>query len=238
MNEQSGTISQEQQRIQHVYAKRKQSGSDYWYRWHQQASQWERYRLRSVASAMLSRLGWQDLSAMDVLDVGCGAGGWLRTLMEWGIPAHQLHGIDLLEERIAYTKSLTPGMDLRMASGWDIPYDDCSMDLVSAQTVFSSILDADARALLAGEMVRVTKPNGVILLYDFHIADPRNRDTVGISPREIRRIFPKLPLRLRTLTLAPPLARRLTRISPFVAAFAEALLPLLRTHRLYLLRKT
>ena len=237
MTDPAAEIDRETDRIVDTYAKRKRDGKGQLYAWYQQSSQWERYRLRSVAAAMFVTLGWQDLSTLEVCDVGCGAGGWLRTLMEWGVPGPQLHGIDLLEDRIAYARGLAPQMDLHKASGWSIPFKDARMDLVSAHTVFSSILDRDARELLSREMARVTKPGGMVMLYDFRVADPRNRDTIGIAPAEVRRLFPNFSLHMRSLTLTPPLCRRLVKLSPFLAATTEWLCPYLRTHRLYMLVK-
>lgn len=230
-------VDGEARRITKTYAQRKTTGKGQLYAWYQQSAQWEKYRLRSVAAAMFASLGWRDFSALEVCDIGCGAGGWLRTLMEWGVPGQHLHGIDLLEDRVAYARSLAPQMDIQQASGWAIPFPDARMDLVSAHTVFSSITDGSARALLAREMARVTKPGGVIMLYDFRIADPRNRDTVGISAAEVKRLFPDFSMRVRSLTLSPPISRRLVTISPFMVALGEWLFPFLRTHRLFLLTK-
>ena len=227
-------LTREEMRIAVAYARRKLEGKSQLYTWHQQSVMFERYRLRAMAAAMLYRHGWRDLAELEALDVGCGAGGWLRTLMEWGISPQKLHGIDLLEDRVAYAQSLAPQLDLRRSSGWEIPFPDASMDLVSAHTVFSSILDLAARWLLAQEMARVAKPGGAVMVYDFRIADPRNPDTVGISPAEIRQLFPDCTLQLRSLTIPPPISRR---ISPALTSLLESLLPFIRTHRLYLLRK-
>ncbi|MEW5725540.1 MAG: hypothetical protein AB1896_20700, partial [Thermodesulfobacteriota bacterium] len=51
------------------------------------------------------------------------------------------------------------------------------------------------------------------------------------------RLFPGLALDVRTLTLAPPLSRRLARWPMAVAAGLEWLAPPLRTHALYFLRR-
>ncbi|HEY3379607.1 MAG TPA: class I SAM-dependent methyltransferase [Armatimonadota bacterium] len=226
----------EEERISLAFEKRKQSGKPRLYSWHQQSVMFERYRIRSVAAALLTACGWYDLSAIEALDVGCGAGGWLRTLMEWGVPAEQLHGIDLLRDRVEAAQQLAPHMDLRHASGWNIPFADASQNLVSANTVFSSILDQSARSHLASEMLRVTKPGGYVMVYDFCIADPRNPDTRGVLPSEVRRLFASRKIRVRSLNL-PPVFRRLALASPFLMAMVEGLLPLIRTHRMYLIAK-
>ena len=102
--------------------------------------------------------------------------------------------------------------------------------LVSGHTVFSSILDGSARKALAQEMVRVLKPRGKILIYDYRISDLRNPDTVGIRKREIQRLFPGFTIQKRSLTLAPPVLRRVAPVSPLLAHVLESWFPFLRTH--------
>lgn len=180
-----------------------------------------------------------DLSGTRCLDVGCGAGDWLTTLRDWGAAPAALHGVDLLEDRIEAARAALPGADLRVGSGWALPFADASMDLVTANTVFSSILDPEARRALAGEMLRVLAPGGLVLVYDFWVSHPRNPDTVGVSRREVLRLFPSCSVTTRRLTLAPPLARPLARVWPAAARLLERAAPLLCTHALHrIVRKT
>ena len=108
-------------------------------------------------------------------------------------------------------------------------------DLVSAHTVFSSILDGSARKALADEMSRILKSTGKIRICDYRISDPRNPDTVGIRKREIQRLFPGLAIQKRSLTLAPPILRRVAPISPLLAHVLESWFPFFRTHAFYLI---
>jgi ubiquinone/menaquinone biosynthesis C-methylase UbiE len=157
--------------------------------------------------------------------------------MEWGVVPERLHGIDLLSDRIERANRLAPRMDLRVASAWALPYADESMDLVSAHTVFSSILDPTARQALAREMVRVLRLTGCILIYDFWISNPKNPDTTGIDKAEICRLYPDMIVKTCTLTLAPPLSRRIAPIFPLLVHILEALLPFLRTHSMSIVRR-
>lgn len=226
---------QEESRIRSVYASRDLSGRRTLYAWHRQEVLFNLYRFQAVAAALLSAEGLTDLSHLEILDVGCGTGGWLRKLLEWGASANRLHGIDLLPDRIQKAQDLGTGINFQTASGYAIPRPDATMDLVSAHTVFSSILDENARNALAGEIIRVLKPGGRILIYDYRISDPRNPDTIGIGKAEICRLFPGLAVKRRTLTLAPPIARRLAHYSPLLVHTLEAFIPFLRTHALYLI---
>jgi SAM-dependent methyltransferase len=227
----------EELRIRSTYAHRDSSGKPSLYAWHRQEVLLNQYRFRAVAASLLKGCGFMDLSHTEVLDVGCGSGGWLRTLMEWGAHPERLHGIDLLQDRIDKAKSLGGRIDYQIASGYEIPFPDASMDLVSAHTVFSSILDGSHRKALSEEMIRILRPEGKILIYDYRISDPRNPDTVGICKSEIRRLFPSFKLEIRSLTLAPPILRKIASVSPLLTHALEILIPFLRTHAIYFLRR-
>ena len=224
----------EETRIRAVYAQRDRSGKRALSALERPENFW-RARREQVARTLLADAGYGDLSSAEVLDVGCGAGDWLRTLCAWGADEGKLHGIDLLGDRIEAARAAAPVIDFRIGSGWALPFERGSMDLVCANTVFSSIPDPDARDVLAGEIGRVMKPDGWALIYDFRVSHPRNPDTVGIGRSEVRRLFPSLGARTRSLTLAPPIARPLTRVSVGLARLVEAGAPFLRTHAVHLL---
>jgi 2-polyprenyl-3-methyl-5-hydroxy-6-metoxy-1,4-benzoquinol methylase len=224
-------FQQEVSRIKQVYAQRDAKGKPALYQWWRKDITLTNFTFRLVVSSML----WEDLSDKQILDIGCGAGGWLRTLQEWGGEPEHLHGIDLLEDRIAQAKKMSPQIDYQAISGWPIPFTEQSMDLVTANTVFSSILDPEARLGLAKEMMRVVRSK--ILIYDFRISHPKNPDTIGIRKNEIRRLFPNFKIQMQTLTLAPPIQRKLAPLSPLLAYACEVLLPFLRTHAIYLLTR-
>jgi hypothetical protein len=85
-------------------------------------------------------------------------------------------------------------------------------------------------------MLRVVKPDGAILWYDFHVNNPRNPDVQGINNREIVRLFPNCRIDLRRITLAPPLARLLAPYSLLICYLLERLL-VFNTHYLGVIRK-
>lgn len=232
------TLAEEEERIRSVYAGRDARGKGFLYAWWKPDVLINLYRFQMETAACLRKAGCEDLSKLRVLDVGCGGGIWLQQLCAWGARATNLHGIDLLQDRIAIARQLGPEIDYRVGSGWQLPFEDASMDLVTAHTVFSSILDSRARQRLAGEMTRVLGAHGRLLVLDFRISRPSNRDTIGIRQREIRRLFPGFQLHTRSLDLAPPIARRIAPVSPLLAMMMEALCPFLRTHELHLLQRS
>ena len=116
-------------------------------------------------------------------------------------------------------------------------FPDAAFDLVMAFTVFSSILDPSMAGNVASEIHRVLKPGGGLLWYDFRYNSPANRHVRGVGSARVRQLFPGLKGHLHTLTVLPPLVRRL---GPLTAALypALALAPPLRSHLMGLLRKT
>jgi ubiquinone/menaquinone biosynthesis C-methylase UbiE len=55
-------------------------------------------------------------------------------------------------------------------------------------TVLSSIRDEDFRGRVAGEALRVLRPRGAVVVYDF-ATHPLNRDVRGVPQRALRRLF-------------------------------------------------
>ena len=181
----------------------------------------------------LQREGMAPLQNLRVLDVGCGRGEWIADLEAWGARRENLAGIDLEPNRAREAQARFPdlrdesgrllarGADIRIGDASTLPWPDENFDLVLQSTVFSSILDHEMRRALAGEMTRVLKPGGRILWYDLRINNPANRNVRGIGRREIREVFPGFILRLRRLTLAPPIARALVPVSWLAASILE-----------------
>ena len=57
--------------------------------------------------------------------------------------------------------------------------------------------------------------NGVILWYDVRLDNPTNPDVRGLTKNEIQTLFPECRVRLKRVTLVPPLARLLAPRLPF-----------------------
>ncbi len=181
---------------------------------------------------LLVRHGLADrLGQARILDVGCGSGGLLLDMLRYGARADALAGIDLLPDAIEQAGSRLPLADLRCGDATALPYRDASFDLVAQMTVISTILDPAARARVAGEMRRVLRPDGLILWYDLRRNSPGNQGVRAVGRAELDRLFPDCTIDARSLTLVPPLARRLAPHAWWLAALLGALPPL-QTHLL------
>ncbi|MFM8320014.1 MAG: class I SAM-dependent methyltransferase [Chloroflexota bacterium] len=167
---------------------------------------------------------------MQILEVGAGAGGVLLEYMVYGARPENLYGCDLLPGRVSQAQALLPHSHQACADGQRLPYCSDGFDLALQYTAFSSVLSQPVKANIAAEMLRVLKPGGWVLWYDFWL-NPTNPHTQGIRKTEIRALFPNCRYVFRRVTLAPPLARQLAPLSWGLAYLLEKV-KLLNTHYL------
>ena len=234
-SEAQNAVLAERQRLRVEYQRRAQINSDLYSPW-QPAEIFFKSGRKAVAAAMLNEARVFPRTGARCLEVGCGSGGWLADLISWGVRDSDLHGIDIDPVRIRRAKEIWSAADLRVGDAADLPWDDGTFSLVISSTVFTSVLDHDVRALIANEIVRVLAPGGALLWYDFAFDNPQNAQVRGIGRREIRKLFVQLAGNIRSVTLAPPLARLIVPRSWALATLLEAI-PFLRTHLLAVLIK-
>jgi ubiquinone/menaquinone biosynthesis C-methylase UbiE len=189
-----------------------------------------------VQRDLLSTHGLLPLLEREILEVGCGTGHVLASLVELGAKRKRLHGVELLEPRVEQARRDHPWLDVVQANAEHMPYEDESFDVVLLYIVFSSILDPDMRANVARECVRVLRPRGHVLWYDFRYDNPSNPNVRGMRREELERLFPEFELSTRTLTLVPQVARRLGPLTGVLYPVLAAVPPL-RTYYMALLRK-
>jgi SAM-dependent methyltransferase len=211
MTEPPATPAPEAERIAAAYARRQDPGRySFFNQAHLLSLQETERALLVLLGRALDAGGGRDLSGARILDVGCGGGYWLRRMLDWGVAPANLHGMDLLPDRVERARAHLPAAaDIRQADGQAIPWPDGHFQVVSQFVMFSSVLDPAVRTAIAREMMRVTAPGGCILWYDFHVDNPRNKDVRGVRRGEIERLFPGFAFDARRVNLAPPVARAL-----------------------------
>ncbi|HEY1337829.1 MAG TPA: class I SAM-dependent methyltransferase [Bryobacteraceae bacterium] len=194
----------------------------------------ERHRalLRWAIGSQLAPLGGRRL-----LEIGCGNGQDFFDFLRFGFQPENLVGIELLPERAATARRMLPaGLRIIPGDALEVSLPPESFHVVYQSTVFTSILDADFQRTLAARMWDWVAPGGGILWYDFLYDNPRNPDVAGVPLHRIRDLFPRADMRYWRLTLAPPIARAVTRIHPSLYTIFNAAL-FLRTHVLCWIRK-
>jgi SAM-dependent methyltransferase len=182
--------------------------------------------------ALFKRLGWSDMSTLKLLEVGSGTGSNLVECVLMGFAPEHLSGIELLPERHAVARARLPeAVSLVQGDALALMPAAQSVDIVLQSTVFSSLLDDVFQQRLAAAMWAAVKPGGGVLWYDFTVDNPRNRDVRGVPLRRVQALFPQARVQAHRVTLAPPIARAVSRLHPSLYTVFNALPPL-RTHLL------
>ncbi|GIV70496.1 MAG: hypothetical protein KatS3mg087_2069 [Patescibacteria group bacterium] len=192
---------------------------------------------RTIAlQKLLTQADLLPLTHFYILDVGCGNGDVLAEFLKWGAQPAHLFGVELLESRIHSAKQRHPSFHFTHGNAECLPYKDSFFNIVIFFTVFSSILDARMRINIAQEANRVLKPGGAVLWYDFRYRNPRNPNTLPMGREQLLHLFPGYRTQLMSVTLLPPLARKLGRMTGrFYPLLAK--LSFLRTHYIGLMTK-
>jgi len=195
----------------------------------------ERYR---VTLKLLTQNNLASLHNKQILDVGCGTGVQLLEYLQWDAQPELLSGIDMRKVCVEQCRKVLPDVEIRRGCATELPWPNQYFDIVSQQTVFSSILSDAMRTDVAQEMMRVLKPDGIILWYDNLRVNPNNRNVRAVSQQELGKLFPGFRYQKRFITFLPHIARRipvaaLEYCHPFLSSF-----PGCRTHLLVLMKRS
>lgn len=178
----------------------------------------------------LHRNNMLPLESKKILEVGCGTGTNLLDFIRLGANPENIVGNDLLEQRIRTASSRLPE-DVKLicgdASTLELPEN--YFDIVLQSTVFTSILDDDFQNKLAKHMWELTKPGGVIIWYDFVLANPHNKDVKAVPLKRVREMFPGAEVKVKRATLFPFIAQKVTKRTFFAYSILNKI-PLLKMH--------
>ena len=154
-----------------------------------------------------------------LIDVGCGSGWWLRTCAQVDA-RRELAGLEIQEVRVAMAREAVPGADIRFGDARELPWPDGRFAVTTLFLVLSSLADRGAADAALAEAARVTRDDGLVIVWEPRWPSPRRR-RMTVSRGRVRRALGPVALQ-RTITLLPPLARRcsaesyarLTKIAP------------------------
>jgi ubiquinone/menaquinone biosynthesis C-methylase UbiE len=104
----------------------------------------------------------EDLQSGSILDIACGTGVLLAMANEKGLECYGMdNSLGMLEE----TRKKVPKASLKLASFYDISYPENTFDYVVETNAVSGVeINADH---VIGEMFRVCKPGGCVLIGDY-----------------------------------------------------------------------
>lgn len=174
--------------------------------------------------------GFYDLSRLKIVDIGSGQGHFLLSLLQYGAMPNNLVGIDLMSDWLLQSQEIIPNSLHVQANAGELPFPDQAFNLVFMFTVLTSILDPHLKQAIAAQARRIVASGGLIIIYDFK-SSARNPHIQGVSPAEIRSLFPGMKIEFQALTLAMGIAWRLAPYSWFLCTLLEPI-PWLKTHYL------
>jgi ubiquinone/menaquinone biosynthesis C-methylase UbiE len=120
-----------------------------------------------------------------VLDVGCGPGRLAIVLAERVAPTGSVDGVDAAVEMInrASNRARRRGGPARFQVGFaqDLPFADATFDAIACTLALHHVAE-DHQQTAVEEMYRVLKPNGRLLIAEFHKGPGRRR----VGPRWLR----------------------------------------------------
>ena len=115
------------------------------------------------------------------LDVGCGTGVLAERLERQGLT---MTGVDPSAGMLDVLRQKRPSVKAVQGSGTDLPFADNSFDLVMCVAVLHHVADADAVRETLGEMVRVARPSGRVVVWDHNPRNPYWRNLMARVPQD------------------------------------------------------
>lgn len=227
-----GLRSADAKRVRRVFEERKEPGDGLFDAYRLQTHQ-ERYE---QLLHFFREAEFGSLEKLRVLDVGCGSGGHLRRMAEFGVSPANCFGVDLFPKSLCGARRLNPNIHFVEAHGARLPFGDETFDLVFQYTMLTSVLDVRLRGEIVSDMRRVLRSGGYLIWYDFAYSNPRNPNVRGIGRKEIRQLLHGFRINLRRVTLAPPIGRPAAKVAPLLYRLLAAV-PLLRSHHYCFARK-
>jgi ubiquinone/menaquinone biosynthesis C-methylase UbiE len=191
-------------------------------------------RRDGLLAELLQRARVWPLSGRRVMELGCGDGAGIQSLLRLGVVPQDLTAVDFRESAIKRTSTAFPQVNLAQADAARTEFPDETFDIVSLFTVFSSV-SKTMQQQVAHEVDRVLKVGGVVLWYDMRFRNPANPHVHPVSRASLSRMFPGYEIELLSATLVPQLARHLPlcdKLFPLLYA-----VPFLHTHWAGVLQK-
>lgn len=176
-----------------------------------------------------------------VLDVGCGVGGDAYQLLRVGYLPENITGIDVQPDRLDSAKRLYPSMRLVHADATEMGFQDGEFELVFESTMFATLPDDEVSSKIAGEMLRVCKAGGYLLLVDWWTPKHGDPSYKALTKSRLAALF-KLGDEARLIgvyhgALVPPVGRFLSTYFPALYFPLARLFPFLVGQVAYLLQK-
>jgi ubiquinone/menaquinone biosynthesis C-methylase UbiE len=176
-----------------------------------------------------------------VLDVGCGDGDSLWIFLRLGFEPSNLFGVDIQEDRILEAKATNPLVNFECADATCMAFPNDTFDIAMESMIFLQLTDDDFARRIASEMIRVTKPGGILLVSDWRYSKPGSHEFKGVSRRRIGDLY-QVGTRTQVARtfrgpLVPPIGRFLSEYLSPLYFLIHALFPFSAGHTVTVLKR-
>lgn len=167
-----------------------------------------------------------------ILDVGGGIGNGLTRLLDLQFDRAGLHLLDLHPDFVTRARAQLGEQGIVEGSATEmIGFGDGSMDVVYSASTFIHLDPAILKDVCA-EMLRVLRPGGRLMIFDWDMA--RSSDPfVPVTRKRLEKLLANYPVRYVKAShgpLYPPLGRRLSRYLPALYFMVRGIGPLIGFH--------
>jgi len=134
-----------------------------------------------------------------------------------------------------------PHIGFECADATKLAYSDGTFDVAMETMMFLQLTDDEIARQVGTEMIRVTKPGGVVLISDWRYSKPGSEEFKGVSRKRIAGLYQVgTQTRVRGTfrgALIPPVGRFLSKFLPSAYFAVQRLLPFLTGHVVTVLEK-
>lgn len=116
-----------------------------------------------------------------ILDVGCGTGVLAGRLAAAG---YDVTGVDPSAGMLEHVGESGDGVEAVLGDATDLPFDEGTFDLTMCVAVMHHVADPEAVHRSLGEMVRVTRPGGLVLVWDHNPRNPYWKNLMARVPQD------------------------------------------------------
>ena len=150
-----------------------------------------------------------------IADIGCGSCTDLMNLVSLGFNQNNLYGIDINKNDIDFGMINFPLLNLTNQDARNLNFEDNFFDLVYESTMFVQLNNEKVSQMISNEMLRVTKKNGFLIIFDWRYGKINDKNFLACSKKRVKKMF-KVGVSSTLISivpgmLIPPLGRFLSK---------------------------
>ena len=176
-----------------------------------------------------------------IIDIGCGSATQLISLVSLGFNQDNLFGIDINKVDINFAEKNYPLLNLSWQDATNLEFKNNYFDLTYESTMFVQITNKKISKKIANEMIRITKKNGYLILFDWRYGKFNNANFLACNKRRIQELF-KVDKSTKLISiergmLIPPIGRFLSKNMSSMYFVFSKLFPFFIGQVAYILQK-